>query len=256
MRSRVTALALVFASFFCLPINNVAANESVSVKLDPETVELGTFYNGTTIKIEGTIPAGADAVIRLSGEGEELHLKRKGKVGGLLWMNVGDLTFHNAPRVFKLLTPKGITDLSGTPVRSYGFEALKDRIEINPESQDNDSLLNDFVKLKEEEEVYSISPASISYGPSAEGVKSYTGIMDVPSIMAQGVYTVETVAFQDGSIVGSATEKVTLKQAGLPEKLSEMAFGHEILYGIMSVVIAVMAGLFMGVAFKDKGGAH
>jgi ABC-type dipeptide/oligopeptide/nickel transport system permease subunit len=35
-----------------------------------------------------------------------------------------------------------------------------------------------------------------------------------------------------------------------------MAFEHSLLYGIMAVVIAVFAGLFMGVIFKDRGGAH
>ncbi|MCB2182054.1 MAG: TIGR02186 family protein [Desulfobulbaceae bacterium] len=250
-----TLVVTVFGLLF-FQLENVSAADNVTVDIAPQTVQIGTFYNGTTVTISGSIPAGAEAVIRLSGAGEDLHLKRKGKVGGVLWMNVGDLTYHNAPNVYKLLTDASTNDLDNSAARNYGFTALKNRIEISPDNGETDFLLKEFVRLKTEDGMYGIMPGTISYGAAEGGMKSYTGTIDIPPGMTQGAYAVDVVAVQNDTIVGTSSSSLNLKQIGFPEQLSAMAFGHALWYGIMSVVIALMAGLFMGLMFKDKGGAH
>ncbi len=50
---------------------------------------MGAQYDGLNLKVQGTVPAGSDVVLRFTGAADELHLREKGKVFGLLWMNVG-----------------------------------------------------------------------------------------------------------------------------------------------------------------------
>ncbi len=233
-----------------------AKGATLDINLTPETVDIGTFYNGTTVKVTGQIPAAAEIVVRLSGEGEELHLKRKGKVAGLLWMNTSDLIFENAPKVYKVATGSGLMDLDTSAAQDFGFPALKSRIEISPASSDNDFLLQEFIRLKSKDALYSSTPGGVSYGPEAGGIKSYETTMSIPSNMKPGDYAVEVAALQDGSIIGSSSKPLTLQQVGFPQQLSKMAYGNGLWFGIMSVAIAVMAGLFMGIAFKGKSGAH
>jgi len=230
--------------------------EKITMNLTPDLIEIGAFYNGTVVKVSGTIPAGAEAAIRLSGEGEDLHLKKKGKVSGLLWMNIGDLTFHNAPKVYKLYTSKGLDDLDYNPASDFGFAALINRIEISPAGEDKDFFIREFVRLKKEEDLYSQEGNSIHFAPPEAGMKSYEASLAIPPGMKPGTYTVETAVVQDGSIIGIASTSLTLKQVGFPAQLLSMAFGHAIWYGIMAVAVAIMAGLLMGILFKDRGGAH
>ena len=247
-------ILLVLAAFIAQADNTSAA--TLTMDINPAIVEIGTFYNGTTITVKGQLPAQAEAVIRLSGQAEELHLKRKGKIGGLLWMNVSDLTFDNAPRVYMVMTGKGLTDLDNSPARNLGLPALKNRIEISPESNDNDFLLEEFIRLKTKQGLYSKTSDGISYGPEKDGLKSYEATISIPSSMQQGDYTVDVAVVQDGTLLATTSKALPLKQTGLPEKISKMAYGHALMYGIMAVVIALMAGLFMGIVFKDQGGAH
>ncbi len=229
---------------------------ALTLDLSPAKVDIGTFYNGTTVKVSGQLPAAAEAVIRLSGQAEEIHLKRKGKIAGLLWMNTGDLTFDNAPRVYKVVTGKGLTDLENSAAREFAFPALRKRIEISPAGDDNAFMLEEFIRLKTKEGLYSTTSDGISYGPEKNGVKSYEATLDIPSSMKQGDYAIDVSVVQDGNIIATSSKPLPLKQIGFPEQLSTMAYGHALWYGIMSVVIALMAGLFMGLLFKDKGGAH
>ncbi|MFH1216426.1 MAG: TIGR02186 family protein [Pseudomonadota bacterium] len=256
MKNFFTVCLLILLSIVGRQVENALAADPI-LDLDPAVVEIGTFYNGTTVQVSGMIPAGAEAVVRLSGEPEELHLKRKGKVGGVLWMNTGDLTFDNAPRVYKLFTANGLDDLDHSGAKDFGFAALKNRIKISPASEDNDFLLKEFIRLKEHESLYAMTPGSVKYGTQENGMKSFDATMLIPPGMKPGSYNVEVAAVSNGAIIGTAAKPLVLELVSLPSQLSNMAFGHALWYGIMSVVIAVMAGLVMGTLFRGKGGgAH
>ncbi len=44
-------------------------------------VQIGTFFNGQTVTVSGTIPAGAQAVLEVVGTSADEHLMRKGRRG-------------------------------------------------------------------------------------------------------------------------------------------------------------------------------
>ena len=255
MKRNFKVYFLILLGSLCLNLNNVSA-AAFHLDLSPATVEIGTFYNGIDVIVTGEVPVASDIVIRLSGEGEVLHLKKKGKVGGLLWMNTGDITFHNAPKVYKLITSSALKDLDTSSAREFGFTALKNRIEILPEGNKNAFFLKEFIRLKTKENLYSITADGISYSPGKADIKSFQATLHIPPSMKQGKYSVEVAAIQNDKIIGTASTPLVLKQIGFPKKLSSMAFGHSLWYGIISVIIAVMAGLFMSILFKDKGGSH
>jgi len=47
-----------------------------------------------------------------------------------------------------------------------------------------------------------------------------------------------------------------VEQAGLVATLSGMATKHAGLYGLMAVIVALVAGLGVGAVFKKGGGSH
>jgi uncharacterized protein (TIGR02186 family) len=255
MKRTIIAFSLIFLSMFQWAVPQAQAAD-VTLKLSPETVEIDTFYNGTNVKVSGVIPAGAEAVVRLNGEGEDLHLKKKGKIAGLLWMNTGDLTFHNAPKVYKLYTSKALADLDNSPAAEFGLAALINRIDISPAGEDKTFLIKEFVRLKKKEDLYSQKGDAVTFGAPEGGTKAYQAVLTIPSGMKQGTYTVDVAAVQDGRILSIVSAPLELKQISFPAALTKMAFGHAIWYGVMAVVVAILAGLFMGIVIKDKGGAH
>jgi uncharacterized protein (TIGR02186 family) len=250
----LTFFLLVWGTLWCHVLPGWSAETTMD--LLPELVQIGTFYNGTAVTVSGEVPAGSEVVVRLSGEAEDLHLKKKGKIGGLLWMNTGDLTFHNAPRVYKLYTSKALSDLDNSPAGEFGFTALINRIEISPAAEDKGFLANEFVRLKKKDKLYSHEGDTVSFGAPEGGMKTFQASLNIPPAMKQGTYTVEVAAVQDGRILATASKPLELKQVSFPAQLTELAFGHSLWFGIMAVVIAVLAGLLTGVMFKDKGGAH
>ncbi|HHK60439.1 MAG TPA: hypothetical protein ENJ73_01765 [Desulfobacterales bacterium] len=229
---------------------------ATSLQIDKSRVEISAFYNGTVIRATGAVPAGAEAVVRVSGKPETLHLKKKGKAAGVLWMNVGDLTFANAPKVYMLYSSDKDGALFGKPELEFSYGALERRVEIEPAGEDKGFWFGEFLKLKKENKVYAEYPGAIVWDEESAAGRTFHVDLVIPPRMGEDDYSIDLYAVKDGAIVGTASRKLEIRQVGFPKKLTSLAFDHALLYGVFSVLIAVAAGLLMGVLFKDKGGAH
>ena len=74
--------------------------------------------------------------------------------------------------------------------------------------------------------------------------------------MPQGVFKIEVFAIRDDAILATGTQEMKVAEVGLPAMMSSMAFNHGTLYGIVAVMVAILAGLLTGVVFKGGKGAH
>jgi hypothetical protein len=249
-----TILSAVLLTF--LHSQNAAAF-APSLEISLPVVEIGTFYNGTTLAVQGEIPGNAEALIRISGEGEELHLKKKGKAAGMFWMNTGDLTFEHVPRVYLQYATPALADKLESPAANLGFGALRDQVEIKPAGEDDNFLFKEFVRLKEKQSLYGVFTDAVNYGIAKDGVKAVKATLVIPPGMQKGEYKIELYAVVDGAkVVGKAEKALTIKQIDFPAQLTKLAFDRPLLHGVLAVLIAIGAGLLTGILFKGKGGAH
>ncbi|WP_207261413.1 TIGR02186 family protein [Desulfovibrio sp. Huiquan2017] len=240
--------AYLCAALLAVLILSAPAHAAAAVKmtLRPNLVAIGTGYDGTKVTITGRIPQGTSAVIRLLGEPRDKTFKKKGKALGLLWMNLGAVEVKGVPDVF-LMGTDGMSDMDWEH-SDLAFRSVKGDTE--------DWLYDEFIKLMEQDGFYAVENGVIQYTGKEDGVRSFRAELAVPSAMHQGVYRVEVLAVKDGKIVDMAAEELHAKLVGLPAFLAKLAFDHSLLYGVAAVIIAILAGLFMSMVFKERGGAH
>lgn len=233
-----------------------ASEHRVSLELTNSIIKISTFYNGTTLEASGIIPADADVCLRVSGSKKDVHLKVKGKVAGVLWMNKSDAELDNTPSVYMLYTPDNKSNLLDLQGVDMGYKALAKGISIEPESADKDFVFAEYVKLMEEAGVYTVNEGNVHYKEMKNGQKSFSATLTIPSKMSAGEYMVEAVTVKNGHVLGRSEQKLTLELSGLPKMIAALAFGYPLLFGIMAVIIAVATGLIIGTLFKGGGGAH
>jgi uncharacterized protein (TIGR02186 family) len=234
------------------------AEEGTGIRITPSTISIGAGYNGTTLKITGKVPEGSDVVLRFVGASTDLHMKEKGKVFNLLWMNKNSLTFKNVPKVCLVQSSEPFEKLGGN-AGELSLDNLKKTIGVDEGGAMNDGLdvLSELIKLKKHEGLYRETVSGVHFGLSSGGLQEVSADLAVPSALAPGDYTVDVVAVKDGRIVQKETDTVKASLTGLPAWLSNMAFKHGLLYGIMATIIAILSGLLIGIVFQDKeGGAH
>jgi len=256
-----SVILAVIISSAGLSTNALLAAQPVQMKLKPNHIAMGATFNGTTVSVTGEIPVNSEVLIRLLGHYGDTKLKKKGRALGFLWMNMGAIEFRNIPSVFLLLPSDGLEKLlknnsDGWRKIGLGFETLEEKASILPVSEDKKRLFKDFRKLKESAELYGIQENRVHYGDTAGPMKPFTATLSIPSAIPQGTYKVQVFAIKDVSIVASAEEQIAAEEVGFPATLSFLAFHHSTLYGVLAVVVAIIAGLLTGLVFKGTKGGH
>jgi uncharacterized protein (TIGR02186 family) len=259
LKKTVIFLALSFCFFVGRPFSSAAGG--IKVYLTPEAVDIGTFFNGTKVYVSGAVSRDSEVVVRLWGTRHDVALKKKGKVLGLLWMNLGGVTIHNAPSMYLVSLSKDLGAIAKTQPNKweelgFGFTSLKKELDISSPPAEREEIFKEFLKLKKSDGLYAIETGSVGYTEENSGGKFFEAVLEIPPRLTPGKYTVETFAVKDGSVAASATAELQVKQVGFPAFVSSLAFKHGALYGLLATIIAITAGLLMGVIFKGEKGAH
>ncbi|RLB85632.1 MAG: hypothetical protein DRH15_03170 [Deltaproteobacteria bacterium] len=248
----ITILILCTGPMIFAGNSGVALADQMSLKLEPNVIIIGATYNGAIVKVTGQVPEDSEAVVYITGHRKDTEFKKKGKALGLLWMNIGTVVFHNVPNLYLIFTALD-ANTKGLPV---GLEALKKEIAITPESEDKDFLFKEFLKLKTKEGLYSITKGALKYDKPSKGMKPFTCTATLPSKLVPGSYEVHLAAINSGKIVASVKEVLKAEEKGLPNLVASLAYQHSTTYGILATIIAIIAGLIMGVIFKGGKGGH
>jgi uncharacterized protein (TIGR02186 family) len=253
----VSAVLLVLGLAAWYP--SVAA-ATLTVESNQKHLKVNYNYNGRVVTLSGLADAGVDLVLTIASEESHQILKEKNKVGGVLWMNTGDVKFEHVPNVYYLLSTEKPEDILGEAElakNDIGYQALLERanIESSKESDDVKSLFGEFVKYKEASLLYSVSTGGFELSDQG-GSQKYSTAVKWPYQIPPGDYQITVRAVKGGKVVEKAMTVVTVERAGIVKRLTDMAQNNGALYGILAIVIALGAGFGVGLIFGKGGGAH
>jgi hypothetical protein len=169
-------------------------------------------------------------------------------------MNMNTLHFSGVPKVFLVESSTPLKDLGGVGP-TLGLEGLTDKVGIEPATADRAMLLPELVKLKKSEKLYRENASAVTLGDKSGSLRQFSAKLAIPSRLSPGAYTVEVFAVKDGVILAQASQPLEAKMIGIPALMADLAFNHAVWYGILASVIAIVAGLGIGLVFQSKG-AH
>ncbi len=230
---------------------------ALTCKATPGKIPVTIGYHGTKVKVEGEGLATQDVVVQISSKLGSAHLKYKGKAAGIFWMKLGNIVFEDVPKVYLIYSTNDVSKiLSKEECKEFsiGYEALekKAKIETNMKDFDRDKWMVEFFKFMEDENLYDEEIGQIKVDKKSH---TYSVEIDWPFQAPPGEYNVEVFAVAGGKVVDQASAKIQVEQVGIVKKLSHMAFEKPALYGIIALVVAIVAGFGVGMIFKG-GGAH
>jgi uncharacterized protein (TIGR02186 family) len=225
-------------------------------------VEIGLSYSGDKIFFFGVNPVpGADLVIRLTAEKEEtVKLSVKGKVGPF-WMSVKQYEVTGSPFIYKIHATKPLDQIISQETAKkleLGFDAVRSQMKMRlirgkAAPEDEAIVWQGLLKIKERANLFSLveDPKRLEI---SEG-KLFKHYFRFPPAATEGRYQVESFCFVKGELVGYGKDIIEIKKVGLENWLTQTSKNQPVFFGIMAVIIAVGAGLLVGVLF-GKGGHH
>lgn len=256
--SLVTAtLALVATASVSPP---PASGETLLV--DPPVVIARLFYHGQSVRVSGAVPPGHELAIVISdGARDPIELKIKGRIWGVLWANVGEMTLDSVPSLYLAATSTDLSKLGNAAVLdrlAVGYGALQSRSRVSPAGAADEErrLFMEFIKLKEREKLYAIDEGGVRLQPDGAGGLRFSADFFFPPDVPPERFDVRLLIFAEGG--GSLLDRadILVTQAGLVAWISSLAQERGLVYGLLSVMVALAAGLLTGFVFDlgSKGG--
>jgi uncharacterized protein (TIGR02186 family) len=259
MRKASIGLTVFFAVCIITAANGISSAE-LTATANHDHINIDFFYHGSSVSIRGVSDPGTDLIIKIASPEGHQALKKRGKVAGLLWMNVGELKFENVPNLYSLHSTKKLEDiLAPEEMEKYvlGYPALEKHVGISPltTQEEKDKWFNEFLKYKQASNLYASDYGKIST-TIQDGKQQYYVLTPWPYQATPGDYIVTVYAVKDKKIVEKAEAKVQVQQIGTVKTLATMAKSRGALYGLLSILAALGAGFGVGMVFRKGGGAH
>jgi uncharacterized protein (TIGR02186 family) len=241
-------------------LSPAGARAELTARANHDHITIDFGYHGSSVSVRGVVDPDVDLVIRIaSPEGREVF-KQKGKKVGVLWMNVGTLTFEQAPRLYELFSTRPVEALllpEEAERHVLGYPALERHLAISPLAGQAEKAIwfAEYVRFKESAGLYAGSVGQITFGAQG-GHRTYFIDTPWPYQAPPGDYLVTVFAVRGGRVVETATAPVVVEQVGSVRYLASMAREHGALYGLLSIVVALGAGFGVGFVFRKGGGSH
>lgn len=252
-----TALKFILALAF-LVIALPGRSEAVTVQTTPSLIPITMGYHGIPVEIKGDSAPGDDVIVKITSDPADIHLKYKGKAGGIFWMKLGTLIFKHIPGVYLVSTSAPVATTLSPEERDangIGFEALQKKAEIEIEKGEMPAgdWFAEFFAFKKKEKVYALKEANVRV--NANG--GYALTLNWPFQAPPGNYTVEVITSRNGQITGRANSAMQVEMSGMVATISNLASNHRAVYGVIAILVALVVGFSVGNIFKKgSGGAH
>lgn len=232
------------------------ASAQLVTDLSQEKVSVTYRYHGEDLLVFGGLPEpGGDVVVEVRGPAKPRTVSHKGKVGGLLWMNVDRVTFRDVPGYYALLSNRPVERLvpGGDPAAlGVGADALFRQARWEGPSGSGAApraFFDGLIRGLKRDDLYLVRGEGVTL---REG-RLFRAQLPLPSKVPTGEYEIITRVLRGGQVVYRDERTIAVAKTGIEEWLYDMAYERPYWYGAMAVVVALLAGWLVGMITRGEG---
>lgn len=238
---RLVALLLLFAS---LP----AKAEEVVAGLSQNRVSITTNFDGSEILIFGAVKREApfdtepplEVIVTVSGPSEPVTVRRKARVAGI-WVNTAAVEVDLAPSFYAVATSGPFEEIL------RDTEDLRHKVSINrairsvgapDDVPDSQSFTDALIRLKLADDLYQMLEETVEVTDST----LFSTRVALPANLREGDYATRFFLTRGGEVIDHNETVIYVQKVGLERFLYNLAHERPLVYGLLSLFIAIMAG--------------
>ena len=244
----------VFLAFVLLGAP-VGANESIVTGLSQNRVQITTDFDGSDILVYGAVkrdspaPEGQlDVIITLEGPSSPLVVRRKQKVLGI-WLNTSSVQIANAPSFYAVTATGPVENiLPQTEDLRFGI-TLARRIntqEISVNTMDFPEYTEALRRIRIQENQYQMATNTVQLVDQTLFRTDFA----LPANVTEGNYKVRLFILRAGQVIDSQERFINVRKTGLERALYNLAHQQPLIYGLLSLVMAAVAGWAASEGFR------
>lgn len=233
-----------------------AAAEEVVLGLSRDNVSINTNFDGSEILIFGAvkreepIPDGdpLQVVITVTGPMAPVQVRRKAKVYGI-WINQDAVEVDAAPSFYAVATTGPIREVL------RDVEDLRQKITIDRVIRsvgapmnitDAASFTDAVIRIRERQGLYQLLEGDVELDEQT----LFRTAIKMPANLVEGDYETRIFLTREGRVVSSYRTTIAVNKVGMERWLFTLSREQALLYGLMSLAIAIAAGYGASEAFR------
>ncbi len=242
---------LLLLLFCALP----AAAETVVLGLSQKEVAITTSFDGSeilifgAIKRESPIPSSSlGLIVTVAGPSEPVQVRRKEKRYGI-WINTDAVEIDMAPSFYAVATNAPMSDVLSN------VEDLRHKVSVPSMIRsvgapmsilDAGSFTDALIRIKESAGQFQLLENQVVVDEET----LFRTRVRLPSALTEGDYETRIFLTRDGSVVSTYDTVIEVRKVGLERWLFSTSREQPLLYGLMSLAIAIAAGWAASAAFS------
>ncbi|WP_431301009.1 TIGR02186 family protein [Tabrizicola sp. BL-A-41-H6] len=232
------------------------AEESIVSGLSQNRVSITADFDGSEILIYGAVkreapvPKGSplQVIVTVEGPSTPVIVRRKDRVAGI-WINNAEVRVDSAPSFYAVATTGPLSDiLSDTENLRHRvtIERAIRAVGITGEADQADAFVQAMLRVRSNEDRYRVLEGAVQL---TDDTLFRTDVV-LPSNLTEGEYTVRLFLLRDGKVVATQERVIRVRKEGLERFIFTMAHDQPLLYGLLSLVLAGIAGWAASAAFR------
>lgn len=244
---RFLALLLVLA----LP----AQAEEIVADLSQNRVAITANFDGSEITIYGAVSRNSVApegdmgvIVTVEGPSEPVIVRRKDKRLGI-WVNTEALEVDAAPTFYAVATSGPFAEVLNE-TENLRFKVSIPRairaVGVADSVGDVDSFLEALIRVRSSNDLYQLREGAVRIN----GGTLFTTAIALPSNLTEGEYRTRIFLTRNGAVIDSFETGIEVSKVGLERFLYNLAHDRPLIYGLLSLAIAIAAGWLASAFFR------
>lgn len=232
----------------CLMLSKtVVASEQIVLGLSQDEVAITANFDGSQILLFGAIQRDAPepdgkmgVIITIAGPSKPIAVRKKEKRFGI-WVNNQTVEVDAAPSFYAVATNAPFSEIL------LDVEDLRNKISIERairsvgapmHIEDSQSFTEAVIRIRKDQKLYQLLENKILVDRNT----LFRTAIDMPANLTEGDYFTKIFLTRDGEIVSQFDTTIDVKKVGLERFLFNLSRQNPLIYGLMSLAIAIFAG--------------
>lgn len=233
----------------------VAAEEIVA-GLSQTEVSITSNFTGTEIIVYGAVkreepmPVSPplEVIITVEGPSAPLILRRKTRQLGI-WINTDSVRVDSAPSFYAVATTGPIADIL-TDTENLRHQITIPRairaVGISAQAENSSDFISALLRIREQEDRYRVAEGSVELTDAT----LFRADVLLPANLTEGDYHVRMFLTRGGKVIDMQDQVIAVQKQGLERFVNRLSKSQPLIYGLISLAMAVVAGWGASTAFR------
>ncbi|MEM9524548.1 MAG: TIGR02186 family protein [Pseudomonadota bacterium] len=230
-----------------------AQAEEIVTGVSQNRIAITADFDGSEILIFGAVKREAPApegqmnvIVTVAGPSRPVMVRRKERIFGI-WVNRDAVEVDLAPSFYAITTTGPLSEIL------KDIEDLRHKISIprairsvGAEVNGAEAFTEALIRIRSEADLYKIAETTIDLRADT----LFQTSVQLPANLIEGDYTVRTILTRNGDVITLDETIIDVRKVGLERWLYNLAHERPLIYGLLSLTIAIAAGWGASAVFR------